>query len=391
MRIALEGAQAVALAAKLARVEVISAYPITPQTRIVETLSKYVANGELDAEFIEVESEHSALSACIGAAAMGARTFTSSASQGLALMHEVLFTASGLRLPIVMAMANRALSAPLNVSADHQDSMAQRDAGWIQIYVENIQEAFDSTLQAFKISEDERVLLPSMICMDGFYLSHAVEPVEVPTQEEVDNFLPRRGPKRILDPENPVTMGAWVSSDEYVLFKAQQEEAMRGALVVIKEVNDEFGKTFGRKYGNGLIESYKTRDADVILVTIGSMTGTARVVIDKARAMGQKVGLVKMRCVRPFPIESLRESLRDAKVVAVASRDISLGAFLGGALLTEIRGCLYGLKDRPFVIGFVCGLGGRDLLVEDFEGIVKKANKVLETGIVERDFEFLGV
>lgn len=389
-RMTLETTEAVALAVKLANVDVIAAYPITPQTHIVEVLSEYVANGELDAEFLEIESEHSAISACLAAEAMGARTFTSSSSQGLALMHEILYTTAGLRLPVVMAVANRSLSAPLCVLTDFNDALAERDTGWIQIYVENAQEAFDSTLQAFRIAEDERVLLPAMVCFDGFYLSHATEPVEVLSPEEAAKFLPPLKIKYTLDPKKPVTMGAWVTSDHYMDFKLQQEEAIMRAKDVIKEVNEEFGRLFGRRYGNGLVDAYRTDDADVILVTMGCMTGTARVSIDRLREEGKKVGLVKLRTFRPFPIEDIVETMKDTKVVAVVSRDISLGSF-GGVALSEVRSAFYERKERPHVVGFVAGLGGRDVMVRDFRVMVNKAFQVVERGVVEKNFEFIGV
>jgi pyruvate ferredoxin oxidoreductase alpha subunit len=389
-RMSLEGSEAVAMAVKLADVDLIAAYPITPQTHIVEILSRYVANGDLSSEFMNVESEHSALSACIGGAAVGSRVFTATSSQGLALMHEILYITSGFRLPIVMAVSNRALSAPLNINCDHSDSMAERDSGWIQIYVEDCQEAFDSTLQAFKIAEDERVLLPVMICLDGFILSHVIEAVEVLEKTDVAKFLHPWKPKYTLNPNQPLTMGAWTSPGYYMEFKRQQEEAMTNAKEAIKEVNKQYGKTFGRKYGDGLIETLKVEDADVVLVTLGSMTGVARVAVEKLREEGKAVGLLRIRCVRPFPSEEIRKALEHAKVVAIVSRDISLGAS-GGAALSEVRSAFFELKKKPHITGFVIGLGGRDIKVEDFITIAEKTYGILEKGHIEKDFEFIGL
>ena len=388
-RVGIEGSEAVALAAKLADVDVISAYPITPQTRIVETLSRYVADGELDAEFIKVESEHTALSACVGAAAIGSRVFTATSSQGLALMHEMLYVAAGCRLPIVMAVTNRALSAPLNICCDHSDSMAERDSGWIQFYVESSQEAFDTTLQAFKISEDRRLLLPVIVCLDGFILSHVIEAVEVLDRDAVAKFLPKFNPKYVLDTNHPITMGAWASPEFYLEFKIQQDEALREAKKCIVEVNEQYGRLFGRKYGNGLIETVQIEDADVVLITLGSMTGAARVAVNKLRDNGRRVGLLRIRSFRPFPAEEIREAVKTTKVIAVASRDVSLGSF-GGVALSEVRSALYESNEKPHVIGCVLGLGGRDIKVEDFLTIAEKAYEVLRRDTVEKDFEFIG-
>lgn len=386
MRIGARGTEAVALAVKLADVDVVAAYPITPQTEIVEKIAQFVADGELDAEFVEVESEHSALSVCIGAAAVGARTFTASCSQGLALMHEVLYIASGFRLPIVMATVNRALSAPLSIHCDHCDSMAERDSGWITIYVESCQEALDSTIQAYRIAEEIR--LPVMVCLDGFVLGHMMEPVEVLAEDEASEFAPRRKPPYILDPKRPVTMGAWTLPKYYAIFKKQQEQAMQDARIVVARANEEFRNRFGRSYGDGFVERYFAEDADVVLVTLGSMTGVAREVVDEYRRKGEAVGLVKIRTFRPFPIDKIRESLKHAKVAAVVSRDISLGAF-GGAALAEVRSALYDLEERPRVAGFVMGLGGEDISTEKMRRVADKALTIAERKVVERDFEFV--
>jgi len=368
----MEGSKAVAEAVKLARPNVIAAYPITPQTHIVEDLAKMVAEGELRAEYVKVESEHSAMSACISACATGARVFTSTSSQGLALMHEMLFIASGMRLPVVMVNANRALSAPINIWNDQQDSMSERDCGWIQIYAEDNQEALDSVIQAYKIAE--KVRLPAMVCMDGFVLTHTVEPVEVPEQETVDSFLPAYKPKTKLDPEAPVAFGPIAFPDTYTEFRYGQEKAMQEALDEIKKTGKEFGKVFGRSYG--LIEEYNKNKNDVLLVTLGSVAGTIKDVIDEE---ANNVGLIRVRAFRPFPEEEIRKALKDAKVVGVVEKDVSVG--LGkGALCSEIRDALYSMphKNRPKVLSFVAGLGGRDIPMSSISNIIKTCRQGLE-------------
>jgi len=386
-KVGIEVSFAVAEAAKLADVDVVAAYPITPQTHIVEKLADFVANGELNAESIKVESEHSAMSACVGASAAGARVFTTTSSQGVALMHEMLFIASASRLPIVMGVANRALSAPLNIWCDHSDTIAERDSGWIQIYVADGQEAFDTTVQAFKIAEDARVLLPVMVCIDGFSLSHVIEPIIMLDKEEVQKFLPPRKVLWSLDPDKPISISPVGSPEYFSEFRRQQEEAMRQAMPVIEEVDEEYGRLFGRKYG--VMPGYRVDDAEIVLVTMGTITGTARVAVDALRKEGVKVGLVQLRVYRPFPTDEVRK-LAGAKVIAVCDRAFGPGA-LGGAVFSEFRGVLYPLKTRPHVLGFVLGLGGRDVRVEDFRTIVEKAGKVSKTGVVEKDWEFIGV
>jgi len=386
-KVGIEVSFAVAEAARLADVDVVAAYPITPQTHMVERIADFVANGELNAEAIKVESEHSAMSACVGASAAGARVFTTSSSQGVALMHEMLFIASASRLPIVMAVANRALSAPLNIWCDHSDTIAERDSGWIQIYVADGQEAFDTTVQAFKIGEDARVLLPVMVCLDGFSLSHVIEPVILLDKEEVQKFLPPRKVLWSLDPDKPISISPVGSPEYFSEFRRQQEEAMRQAMPVIKEVDDEYARLFGRKYG--IMPTYQVEDAEIVMVTMGTITGTARVAVDTLRKEGVKVGLVQLRVYRPFPTDEVRK-LAGARVIAVCDRAFGPGA-LGGAVFNEFRGVLYPLKARPQVLGFVLGLGGRDVRVEDFRKIVEKAERVSKTGVIERDWEFIGV
>ena len=286
--------KAVAEAVRLAKPQVIPVYPITPQTTISEYLAQYVADEKIDAKYVKVESEHSAISAAVGASGAGVRTFTATSSQGLMLMHEILFAAAGMRTPIVLADANRAISAPLNIWNDQQDSIAQRDAGWLQIYVENAQEALDTTLMAYKISENPDVLLPSMVCLDGFILTHTVEPVEIPDQESVDKFLPPYVPKHAyLDPNDPMSIGNFADTHYYTEARHDMEVAMTKSIGVIEETCKEFAEIFGREYG--LVEPYKTEDADIVIVAMGSLCSTIRVVVDQLREKGEKVGLLKIR------------------------------------------------------------------------------------------------
>lgn len=369
----MHGSHAVAEAVKLCSVDVISAYPITPQTHIVEDLAEMVANGDIDAEYLMVESEHSAISAGIGASATGARVFTASSSQGLALMHEILWITSGMRLPIVMVNANRALSAPINIWNDQSDSMAERDSGWLQIYVETNQEALDTVIQAYKIAENRDVLLPVMICMDGFVLTHTVEPVEIPDSEVVDKFLPPFTLSYILDSANPITMGSLGDPSYYMELRRQQEDAMEKALEAVEEVDREFREAFGRGYG--IIEEYNMEEAEVVLVTLGSVAGTIKEVID---TIGDKrVGLLKIRLFRPFPKEAVLRALARAKVMSVIEKDVSTG--LGeGALSSELKGILFNTSIRPRAMGFVVGLGGRDVTPKNIEEIVEMSIGALE-------------
>jgi pyruvate ferredoxin oxidoreductase alpha subunit len=387
-RIGVEGSMAIALAAKAAKVDVIAAYPITPQTHVIEYLAEFVAKGELDAECINVESEHSALSACIGAAATGARVFTATSSQGLALMHEIVYIASGTRLPIVMGVANRSLSAPISIWCDHGDTIAERDSGWIQIYVESCQEAFDTTLQAFKISENPNVLLPTMVCFDGFYLSHLVEPALIPDDKEVEEFLPTYRPRITLDPDKPVTMGPVGIPPYYFEFRRQQEEAMKNALGTIKDVCDEYARLFGREYG--FIEKYRSEDADILLMTMGTMTGNAREAVDQLRSEGKKVGLIKLRVYRPFPMTEIKGAIKNAKVVTAVERAFAPGAF-GGSIFNELRAIMYQEEERPIITNFIAGLGGRDITVEDLVAMAERSLQTSRAGTTETPVEFFGV
>ena len=386
-RVGMEVSLAIAEAAKMADVDVVAAYPITPQTHIVERIAELVASGDLDAEYIPVESEHSAMSACLGSSSVGARTFTATAGQGLELMHEVLYVASAMRLPIVMAVANRALSAPLNVWGDQSDLMAVRDTGWIQIICENGQEAFDHTLCAFRIGEDNRVLLPVMVHVDGFYLTHVVEPIDFPTQEEVNRFLPLIKYPLPLNPDKPMTMGAFAPPILYSEAKKAQEVNIRASKKIVLELWDEFGKAFGRYYHP--IEKYRTEGAKTLLLTLGSFGETAMTAVDKMRNEGKDVGLLKLRLWRPFPFEELREAVDDAQTLIVVDRALSFGG-PGGPAYSEIRSALYSEKKRPTIVGFVGGLGGRDLTVAEFEGMVKRGMEIISTG-AEKEYEMFGV
>lgn len=386
-RVGIEVSLAIGEAVKMANADVVAAYPITPQTHIVEHIADLVANGDLDAEYIPVESEHSAMSACLGSSAAGARTFTATAGQGLELMHEVLYVASAMRLPIVMAVANRALSAPLNVWGDQSDLMAVRDTGWIQIICENGQEAFDLTLCAFRIAEDQRVLLPVMVHVDGFYLTHVVEPIEFPTQDEVTRFLPPFKYPLPLNPDKPLTMGAFAPPFIYSEAKKAQEVNIRAAKKVILEHWEEFGKAFGRYYHP--IEKYRTEGAKTLLMTLGSFGKTAMTAVDKMRNEGKDVGLLKLRMWRPFPFEELDEAVGNAQILIVVDRALSFGG-PGGPAYSEIRSALYSKKIRPNIVGFVGGLGGRDITVGEFEGMVKRGLEITNTG-AEKEFEMFGV
>ncbi|MFC1979763.1 transketolase C-terminal domain-containing protein [Chloroflexota bacterium] len=386
-KIGIEVSVAIADAAKLADVDVVAAYPITPQTHIVEHLAELVANGELDAEYIPVESEHSVMSACLGASASGARTFTATAGQGLELMHEVLYVASSMRLPVVMAVANRALSAPLSVWGDHSDVMAVRDTGWIQIFVENGQEAIDNVLCAFRIGEDRRVLLPVMVHLDGFHLSHVIEPIVFPEQSEVDGFLPTNQYPLPLDPSIPVAMGDFAPPMIYSEAKWAQEMNLRAAKEIVLQVWKEFGGTFGRYYSP--VESYCSDDADVLLLTMGSFSETAAMAVDKMRAEGKNIGQVRLRLWRPFPFEELRQAVEKARVLIVLDRALSFGG-PGGPVCSEVKSALYNQEKRPKIVSFVGGLGGRDITMAGFEEIINKGIEISQKGS-ENEFEIFGV
>ncbi|MEM3550744.1 MAG: transketolase C-terminal domain-containing protein [Candidatus Bathyarchaeia archaeon] len=399
--IALNGNEAVAYAVKQCDVDVVAAYPITPQTIIVERFSEYVANGEVETEFVCTESEHSALTACLTASLTGARTFTASASAGLALMHEMLFVTSGCRAPVVMAIANRALSSPLNIHGDHSDAMAQRDGGWIQIYAENVQEVYDSVIQAFRISENTEVLLPSMVCLDGFILSHSLENLNVLPDDAVKKFVGHRKFAKVLthegkmadlclDPANPMTMGPVGFPNYYFEFKRQQEEAMKKALEVIPQVNEEYALVSGRRYGDGLIEQYRLEDAEIATVCLGSTAGTVKSVVDDLREEGVKAGLMRIRTFRPLPVEQIRRALENVKAVAVMDRSISFGGH-GGAVFQEVRHALYDCVKRPLTVNYIYGLGGRDTSRVQIREIYNDLQKILLRKHVETPIRYVGL
>lgn len=386
-RIGMEVAVAVAEAVGLCNIDMAAVYPITPQSHIAEHLSDLVADGHIDCEFVTVESEHSAMSAVIGASGTGARSYTATSSQGLMLMHELLPIASAMRLPIVMGIANRAVSGPLNILNDHSDIMPQRDAGWIAIFVENAQEAVDLSIAAFKIAEHKDVMLPVSVNIDGFQLTHMVEPFEMPTQEEVDEFLPPFVPHATLHPSKPVTMGAFAMSDYFTEIMKAKDEAVKASKKVVQQVFDEWGKKFGRPYK--LVETYKADDADVMMLTMGSMGETAQMAIDDLRAKGVKAGLVKLRLWRPFPFEELKAVIGNAKKLIVTDRACSFGG-PGGPVFSEIKSALYAEARRPLIYNYIIGLGGRDVQVKEFVGMFENvladtANKAADT------YEFWGV
>lgn len=397
----LNGDEAVAFAVKQADVDVVAAYPITPQTIIVEKFSEYVANGEANTEFICTESEHSAMAACLAAAATGARTFTASASAGLALMHEMLFVTSGCRAPVVMAVANRALSAPLNIHGDHSDAMAQRDSGWIQIYAENAQEVYDSLFQAFRIGEHLDVQLPVMVGLDGFTLSHTLEKIQVLADDDVRRFVGTRQLPTVsthdgrtvpyrLDPANPMTMGPVAMPNYYFEFKRQQEEGMKDAIRVIMQVHDEYAKLTGRHYGGGLVEKYETDDAETAIVCLGSTAGTVKTVVDELRLSGIKAGLLRIRTFRPFPAEEIAKALEKVKAVAVMDRSLSFGGN-GGAVYQETRHALYDASPHPPIVNYIYGLGGRDTSPSQIRSVVEDLQKIVETGRVEEKMRYIGL
>lgn len=359
--VVLEGSRGVAEAVRLCRPNVIAAYPITPQTHIVENLSQMVADGLLKAENIRVESEHSAASAVLGASAAGARAYTATTSQGFLLMLEVLYNMAGLRLPVVLTAVNRGISAPLTIHNDIQDSLAARDTGFVQLYAEDNQEALDMHIQAFKIAEDHRVLLPVLIGMDGFILTHSFEPVSLPTQEEVDEFLPPYKPVFYLTPKAPLTMGTKTDPEFYTEARYMLHKAQQNARQVIVEVAQEFKEKFGRFSGD-LIDTYLTEDAEIIFVSMGSLVSNLRAIAQELRQEGKKVGVLKIRAFRPFPFEEIVRVLSGAKIVIVMEKDISLGAT--GVLAQEIRAAFYGKANVPRLSGFVVGLGGRDVTRE---------------------------
>jgi len=383
----LTGDAAIAHALKQANLDVLAAYPITPQTIIVEDYQKFAANGEINAAVIPVESEHSAMSACVGASAVGGRVATASASAGLALMWEILYVAASMRMPIVFTVANRALSGPINIHNDHSDGMGMRDSGFIQLYCQSSQEAYDTTLMAFRLAEHHDVLLPVMVGIDGFILSHNVERVEMLPDDVVEKFVGVRDPVQPLNPSKPLTMGPLALTDYYFEFKEQQDRAINRVSKVYKEVEAEFEKITGRKYG--LFETYKTEDADIIIIAMSTMGGTAKVVADVLREKGDKVGVIRLKMFRPFPTEEIAKAVGNAKAVAIFEKAMSFGAATH-PLALEVRTALYEAKERPMIVDFVVGLGGRDVPPTTFVEGIEKTKEYLKAGKAPK-YETLGV
>ncbi len=385
--VGLEVSLAVAEAVKLAEAEVVAAYPITPQTHIVEHLSDLVANGELDAEYVPVESEQSAMSACIGSSAAGARTFTATSSQGLMLMAEMVFIAPLLRLPIVMAVANRAISGPLNIWNDHSDIMSIRDCGWIQIFAENGQEATDLSIISFRIAEDKNVMMPLILNLDGFTLTHFIEPIVFPEAARVREYLPPYVTDHKLDVAKPISMGLLGAPEVFTEAKKAMDNALLATKPHIVKAFDEFAAKFGRKYN--LVESYRTEGAETIIVTMGSISETAMAAVDEMREAGEKVGLVRLRLWRPFPVEEFRAAVAGAKNLAVVDRHFTPG-FPEGPVATEIRALMYHEENRPRMSNFILGLGGRDVPRNHFKYIVEQVKDLGATGRQGR-YEMVGV
>ncbi|MEO0230281.1 MAG: pyruvate ferredoxin oxidoreductase [candidate division WOR-3 bacterium] len=374
-KLALTGNEAFAYAMKQINPDVVAAYPITPATEIVQIFAKYVADGEVDTEFVAVESEHSAMSACIGASAAGARVMTGTSSQGLALMHEMLYIASGLRLPIILAEVNRALSSPINIHCDHSDTMGSRDAGWIQIYCENANEGYHTLIQAVKIAET--INLPVMVTLDGFIISHGMEVVEALDDQDVKNFVGKRKPLyNLLDVENPIMVGPLDLTDYYFEHKRQQIEAMIRSKTVIKEVIEEYNKQFGFDFPV-FAEFYRMEDAEYAILSMSSAAGTMKEAVDIRRTNGEKVGLVRLKVFRPFPYEVLQEAFKNVKAIGVMDRSDSVSS-MGGPVFNEVRSALYELESRPKIMNFVFGLGGRDFPMEQALYIIDRVKELKE-------------
>jgi len=386
-QVALTGNDAVAEAFRQINPDVAAVYPITPQTELMHAFAAFAADGAIDTELVTVESEHSAMSACVGASAAGARTVTASSSQGLALMWEVLYIASSYRLPIAAAMVNRALSGPINIHCDHSDTMGARDCGWIQLFSEGSQEAYDNMIQAIRIAEHKDVLLPTMITLDGFIISHTMEALEIIDDDQVKEFIGKFEPvTNLLDVENPITMGPLHLTDFYFEAKRAQAEAMKRAMPVILEVAEEYSKLSGREYG--LFEEYKLSDADVAVIVLGSAAGTAKVAVDNLRNRGIKAGLLKLRVYRPFPGDQIIKAIAHVPAVAVMDRSASFGLD-GGPVFNEVRSFAYGREIK--LISYIYGLGGRDVPAEHIESVFHDLVKAIEAGKVENVYNYLGV
>lgn len=385
----LSGNEAVAIALKQINPDVMGAFPITPSTEIPQYFAQYVANGQVDTEFIAVESEHSAMSSCIGSQAAGARTVTATSSCGLALMWELLYVAASDRLPITLCCVNRALSGPININNDHSDSMGARDAGWIQIYAETNQEAYDNLLQAMRIGEHADVQLPVMVCQDGFITSHAIENIELVEDEKVKAFVGEYNPEQyLLKKENPMAIGPYDTAAYYIEHKRQQAQAMMNAKQVILDVGAEFEKLTGRAYG--LMEAYEMDDAETAIVLIGSSAGTAKEAVKQLRAQGKKVGLIKIRVFRPFPMEELAQALRGLKAVAILDKAESFSG-AGGPLFAETRSALYDCPDKPLMVGYIYGLGGRDVRVDSIKTVYDALDKIVADNAPGEVYRYLDV
>lgn len=385
----LSGNEAVAIALRQINPDVFPAFPITPSTEIPQYFASFVANGQVDTEFIPIESEHSSMSAAIGASAAGARSLTATSSCGLAYMWEELYIAASNRLPLALALVNRALSGPININCDHSDSMGARDAGWIQMYAENNQEAYDNMVQAFRISEHKDVRLPIMICQDGFITSHAVENIELLDDAEVKNFVGEYEPENyLLNPECPMAVGPYSITDYYMEAKRNQAEGMKNVSRVVKEVADEFASLSGRQYG--LFEEYCLDDAEVAVVMIGSAAGTTKDAIDKLRAVGVKAGLLKIRLYRPFPAEEIAEALKHVKAIAIMDRAEGYSNH-GGPLGADVMAALFRAHSQALAVNYIYSLGGRDVRVEDMEGIFNTLKQIVETGDAGETYRYLGI
>lgn len=389
IRTTLSGNEAAAVAMKQINPDVVAAYPITPSTEIVEYFSQMVANGDIDTELITVESEHSAMSACIGASAAGARVMTATSSNGLALMFEMTYIASSMRLPIVMNVVNRALSGPICIHNDHSDSMGTRDSGWIQIYSEDNQEVYDNTIQAIRISENQDILLPVMVCQDGFIISHSVESIELLEDDKVKQFVSEfHSDSALLDAKNPVSHGALDMHTYYYEHKYQQTEAFNNAKEVILKVAEEFEKISGRKYG--FFEEYQLSDAEVALVLIGSTAGTAKEAVDMLRKKGIKAGLLKVRVFRPFPADEIKKALANVKSIAIMDKSEGFST-AGGPLFHEVRAALYDLPNLPKAISYIYGIGGRDVRVGDIEYVFDHLMKINATNEIDKVYNYMGI
>ncbi len=385
----LSGNEAVAIALRQINPDVFPAFPITPSTEIPQYFASFAANGLVDTEFIPVESEHSSMSAAIGASAAGARSLTATSSCGLAYMWEELYIAASNRLPLALALVNRALSGPININCDHSDSMGARDAGWIQIYAENNQEAYDNMVQAFRISEHKRVRLPIMICQDGFITSHAVENIELLEDGEVKEFVGEYEPENyLLNPECPMAVGPYSVTDYYMEAKRSQAEGMKHVEQVVLDVAEEFKKLSGREYG--LFEAYRMEDAERAVVMIGSAAGTTKDAIDRLREKGEKVGLLKIRLFRPFPAERIAEALKDVKAVAVMDRAEGYTNH-GGPLGADVMAALFRAKSTAHAVNIVYGLGGRDVRVEDMEKVFADLKQIIDDNDAGETYRYMGI